>query len=130
VSDPKRPEWDGFEIISSYTRAEAIADGTLVDVSETAREAGFKFPMAVTSGVWATAIEPDERDRQLGQSETGRLWDILQVLRATGRNAGERHKFKVLVAKGVRRELVDLVAVVGPGDTPEPVITVMLPGED
>jgi hypothetical protein len=130
MNTPEGPEWDGFEIISSYTRAEAIADGTLVDVTETAREAGFKFPTAVTSGVWAGVIEPAEQDRELGQSEQGRLWDILQVLRATGRNAGERHEFKVIVAKGVRRELVDLVAVVGPGDTPEPVITIMLPSED
>jgi hypothetical protein len=32
------------EVIFSYTRAQAIADGELVDVSMTAQEAGFRPP--------------------------------------------------------------------------------------
>ena len=39
-------------VISVYTRAQAIEDGILVDVSETAREAGFRIPVAVTRSVW------------------------------------------------------------------------------
>ena len=31
-------------VLHAYTRAQAIEDGILVDVSETAREAGFKIP--------------------------------------------------------------------------------------
>ena len=38
--------------LSAYTRAQAIADGILVDVSETAREAGFNIPVALTRTVW------------------------------------------------------------------------------
>ena len=38
--------------ISTYTRAQAIEDGFLVDVSETPREAGFKIPVALTRTVW------------------------------------------------------------------------------
>jgi len=41
-----------FEIISLDTRADAIADGFLVDVSDMAKEAGFKWPVAVTRAVW------------------------------------------------------------------------------
>jgi hypothetical protein len=33
-------EEQNFELISVYTRADALADGNLVDVTETAREAG------------------------------------------------------------------------------------------
>ena len=33
--------WDDAEIISIYTRAQAIEDGVLVDVTDTAKEAGF-----------------------------------------------------------------------------------------
>src|SRR5690606_22501667 len=33
-----------MDIIFAYTRAQAIADGVLIDVSNTAREAGIKFP--------------------------------------------------------------------------------------
>lgn len=39
-------------VIYSYTRAEAIADHVLIDVSETAWEAGFKWPVALTHAVW------------------------------------------------------------------------------
>ena len=39
---------DDMVVISSYTRAEAIEDGVLVDVSKVAREAGIKYPVAVT----------------------------------------------------------------------------------
>jgi len=39
------------DIIFSYTRAQAIEDGVLVDVSELAREASFRYPVAVTQGV-------------------------------------------------------------------------------
>jgi hypothetical protein len=40
------------EIISSYSRAQAIEDGVLVDVSDTSREAGISFPVAMTRAVW------------------------------------------------------------------------------
>ena len=39
-------------VLSVYTRAQAIEDGILVDVSDTAREAGFNIPVAVTRTVW------------------------------------------------------------------------------
>ena len=64
------------EVIFSYTRAQAIADGVLMDVSELAQESGFRFPVAVTAGVWAECVAvPDGVE---GQDETGRLWDVLR----------------------------------------------------
>src|SRR5512135_3116848 len=66
-------------VIFSYTRAQAIADGVLVDVSKLAKEAGFRFPVAVTAGVWAECIAVP--DGVAGQDETGRLWDVLNMLR-------------------------------------------------
>ena len=65
-------------LIFSYTR-QAIADGVLVDVSKLAKEAGFRFPVAVTAGVWAECVTVPEG--VAGQDETGRLWDVLNVLR-------------------------------------------------
>ncbi len=35
-------------VIHTYTRAQAIEDGVLIDVSETSSEAGFKWPAAIT----------------------------------------------------------------------------------
>jgi type I site-specific restriction endonuclease len=40
-------EMDENEIIYSYTRKQAIADGVLIDVTELAKEAGFKCPVAL-----------------------------------------------------------------------------------
>ena len=39
-----------------YTRAQAIEDGELIDVSKTAKQTGFKLPVAVTRAVWETSI--------------------------------------------------------------------------
>jgi len=36
------------EVIHAYTRADAIADGAIVDVSAAAREAGIRHPVALT----------------------------------------------------------------------------------
>jgi hypothetical protein len=44
------------EVIFSYTRAQAIADRVLIDVTPTALVAGFRFSVAVTAGLMG-AIE-------------------------------------------------------------------------
>ena len=126
--------WDDAEVVSSYTRAQAIEDGVLVDVSEMAKEAGIKFPVAMTSTVWGKYVEVPEGVNC--QDETGRLWDILWMFRcAAARFSGSTLLFKLYVRNHNRerldrRDLVTLKAVCGPGDTPEPVITIMLPDED
>jgi hypothetical protein len=58
------------EMISLYTRDQAIEDGLPVDVSAMAREAGFKWPVAVTRRVWDEIVTPAPHDVQRGQSET------------------------------------------------------------
>jgi len=42
----------GDDVISVYTRQDAINDWVLVDVTETAKEIGFRYPVAVTNTVW------------------------------------------------------------------------------
>ena len=44
------------EVIHRYTRAQALADGVLVDVTDAAREAGFRTPVAMTIAVWSKAV--------------------------------------------------------------------------
>ena len=124
------------EVISSYSRAQAIADGILVDVSETAREAGFVFPVAMTRAAWSDCVEWSEADslRQIYQDESGRLWDVLWMASRAARHGGEEIRFQLYrVARGgrgTRPRLVTLKALCGPGDDGEPVITLMLPDED
>ena len=120
-------------LIYAYTRAQAIADGVLVDVSKLAREAGFKIPVAVTCGVWAECVAVPKG--VLCQDETGRLWDVLMMLRhAIAKNSdGERVDFALHVRNDNEERtppLVSLYALCGPGDDAEPVVTVMLPTED
>jgi len=123
-----------MEIIHSYSRAQAIEDGLLIDVSETAREAGFRFPVAVTREAWERYIVPSEEDRKRwGQDTNGRLWDTLWMLRhaiKSARAGQQEILFKVYFTMRGRQELATLKAVAGPGDNFEPVITVMLPEED
>jgi hypothetical protein len=44
--------FENAEIISRYSRADAIRDGVLIDVSAVAREAGIRYPVALTCAVW------------------------------------------------------------------------------
>ena len=119
-------------VVSSYTRAEAIGDGVLVDVSETAKEAGLKYPVAVTRRVWDGLITPDDRSRPYGQSEAGRLWDVLYMLSLAARvTHGALITYQVAaIAKAQQRRVYTLKAVVDGGDDGQPVITVMFPDED
>jgi uncharacterized protein DUF6573 len=74
---------DEFTIISVYTREQAIADGVLMDVSDMAKEAGFKWPVAVTLAVWNKVVIPTPHDERDGQSKEGRL-DQREHLRSYG----------------------------------------------
>ena len=117
------------EPISIYTRAQAVEDGVLIDVSVSAREVGFKFPVAVTRTVWDGYIVPDKRARYY-QDEMGRLWDILSVLRFHVRRGGSQIHFPVTMIKKAQRRNIVFKALCGPGDDAEPVITIMMPEED
>ena len=45
------PLFTAENVIHVYTRAQAIADGVLIDATELAREAGFRFPVALSAEV-------------------------------------------------------------------------------
>ncbi|MGH3460838.1 MAG: DUF6573 family protein [Kribbellaceae bacterium] len=70
------------EVIHCYSRADAIADGILIDVTETAREAGFTVRVALTQEAWSDCVAWNDatdtaKGDYTGQSEAGRLWDVL-----------------------------------------------------
>lgn len=123
--------FDDAEIIHRYTRAQAIADGILVDVTSVAKEAGIRYPTAVTQGVWQNYVRVPEGVE--AQDETGRLWDLLWVLKCAIRNSpkGDTVHFYLHIRnsnEGVKRFL--LKACCGPDDDGSPCITVLLPDED
>lgn len=119
-------------LIFSYSRKEAIEDGVLIDVSDTAREAGFRYPVALTAAAWAAAVDIPEG--VTCQDEAGRLWDVLTMLRHASRGArgGESTiAFDVLVLNDrTCPKPVRLKAVCGPDDDLSPCVTIMLPEED
>jgi len=114
--------------LSIYTRAQALADGMLVDVTSTAREAGWRWPVAVTAALWQV-IECVPK-RHSYQSTEGRLWDVVYMASLAARRSrgGDRIAFElILFRENSRKKYLQLVAHVGPGDTPEPVVTIGFP---
>ena len=125
--------WRGFKVISVYSRAMAIKEGVLIDVTDVAGEAGIRYPVAVTSTVYNGYIEPDEKAKEQGQDLQGRLWDTVWMLRCaiSASEPGQREVYyRLFYSLRGRRRLVTLKAVCGPGDDGEPVITIMRPEED
>lgn len=126
------------DVIYAYTRAQAIEDGELIDVTKTAKETGFTLPVAVTRAVWDQYIDwtPADDDKQTVQQTSGRLWDVLWMLYlACRRCAGESlltYRLYVIPRDGHSKKprQIELKAVISGGDEGEPVITVMLPNED
>ena len=122
---------DEEERIHSYSRADAIADGVLVDATETAKEAGIKYPTALTSAVFEGYVRVPPGVE--AQDEPGRLWDILWMLRLAIARASscDSLRFTVLVRNDNNApQPVKLKALCHPGDDAEPVITVLLVDED
>lgn len=129
------------EPIHTYTRAQAIGDGYLVDVSAVAAEAGIRYPTAMTRAAWADMVEWSREDNARKgtlQDEAGRLWDVLWMLRCAiaqggGKNADGEIWYRLhrvpRAGRGRLPRSVVLRAVCGPGDEAEPVITIMLPDE-
>lgn len=123
-----------MDVIYAYTRAQALDDGVLIDVTETAKEAGIRHHTAVTAAVWHEYVRVP--NGVTGQDERGRLWDILWMfwiaVRRLPKDQGSDLLLYQLLVRNDETEPkeVTLKAVCGPGDKLEPVITIMLPDED
>ncbi|EAR66222.1 hypothetical protein B14911_10822 [Bacillus sp. NRRL B-14911] len=120
-----------FDYIHVFSREDAIKSGDLIDISEQGKRNGVKFPIAVTRLVWEDVIVPDDAAIVRGESIKGRLMDVLFlfVLNAK-KNGGSCFYFSVAATKSGQSEMFWLKAMIGPGDDPSPVITIMYPNED
>lgn len=127
------------EVIYSYTRAQAIDDGVLIDATEMAKEAGFNWPVALTAAAWSDCVawSDADNDRQTYQDQSGRLWDVLFMASYAIRSAKNSDQQLLFELQRIARDgcstksqRLTLKLILGPGDDGEPVITIMLPEED
>lgn len=114
------------DVIFSYSRADAIRDGVLIDVSSRAKSLGYRIPVALTARLYDSlaGCASDEAEISI------RLDLLLTTLRdsiARNPGAGDCLDFTV---KPPSLTPLNAWALCGPGDTPDPVLTVMLPHED
>jgi hypothetical protein len=149
-----------LEVVSTYSRAQAIEDGVLVDCSEAPfdelnRAAGIKVHVAMTIeafdayvypvGVIRSPIKPVPRGSQWelspeseklppGQSMVGRYWDIVWMLRFAMRGKENAScvafELHVVPHRGGRAEIAKLKCVAGPADDGDLCLTIMLPDQD
>jgi len=120
---------DNNDIIFAYTRQDAIDDGVFVDVSEMAKEAGVKMPVAVSRNLYDTYINPDPMPS--GQDEKGRLWDLLSMF-VFGVRAGKADgNFMTFTVRFGRKnvEVWSVCEAQSPTD-PSPAINIFLPEDN
>ena len=137
-----------LELIYSYTRKEAIADGFQVEIDlKTSKAAGINYPVYMTRTVWDRYVEVPE-ELTGAQDEPGRLWDILWMFAFYARkSSGAEMKFQFICqltdegdwpnneapeGDNPLQRLVTLKSMIGPVDIddPSPAITILLPNED
>jgi len=121
-------------IIYSYTRTQAIADGTLADITDIAKDAGFRYPTAVSTHLYHEVLNPSESLAAQGQSLLGRIWDMLTILRLSIKSQPDTSwlTFSPLfvMTPDTSPAPITIISTVGPGDHGEPVITLYLPEDD
>jgi len=133
TAEPKPPDnpWEDVPVIYRYTRAQAIEDGVLVDVTESAKAEGSLYPVAMTSTLYHEAIRrPGGAEPEEGIKIDAVLcirWLLRRIVIVAAR----------LLEKGKNGDRVHFClgqiaawALCGPGDDGRPVLTVMLEGED
>lgn len=128
------------EPISTYSRAEAIKDGVLVDLTNhpelggLVNEAGIRYHVAITREAFEMCVALTPAAVRACNDLKGRCWDVLWMMRNAIHRVKDGRPYVLFpvycVVKRVKPTRVTLKAVVGHGDDAEPVITVMLLGQD
>jgi hypothetical protein len=119
-------------VIFSYSRAQALEDGVLVDLNQwvPVNESGYKCPAACTAAVF-NLIERAVNNQKLVNDYKGVISDVLWMSIVMPVNKWETGQlFKVIIRGAGPKAIHTLKVECGPGDQGEPVITIMLPEED
>ena len=125
-----QPLFTEADVISMYTRSQAIEDGEQVKLegeqAAMARQL-YKYPVYLTNSVW-TLVEKAVANKKHHNDLNGVLWDILWMS-TRYRPDGDTTWFRVTITGTGRKRLFTMIAKVGPTDynDPSPAITIMLP---
>ena len=124
------------EPIHTYSRAQAIEDGALVDFSDPESDTGgvcrqhYKFPISATAAVFEIMKKAVD-NRRFCNDYAGILHDMLSMSKILGRKLDASTViFRCIIQGAGRSKYYDFKLQVHPGDHGEPVITIMLPDED
>ena len=120
------------DLISVYTRAQALDDGFLVDLNQwiPVNESGYKYPVACTSAVFAI-IEKAVDNKHHCNDYKGVIWDILWMSKVMPVRRWETGQlFRVKITGAARQSLFTFKIECSGGDDGEPIMTIMLPDED
>jgi hypothetical protein len=113
----------------SLTRADRIHEGSLIDVTNTAKEVGFIIPVAITKDVWDGNIQSIDGLHQLHEDQVQEaLWECLMTLYIGLKHTRSRDSkflFPIFVDDEDEGEIRMLKSVLGLGDQGESVITIM-----
>lgn len=119
-------------VIYHYTRANAIHDGVLIALSDRYPDqcSMYRYPVACTAAVWSLIEQGAAADT--GATLAGITWDIIYMSQhyIVARPDEQTVLFDVIIPVVRRTCTYRLKAVCHPGDSLEPVITIMWPDED
>ena len=129
--------WFGFEVIHSYTRAQALADGVLVDVTEIAKTCGYQTHTAFSEALFEHCERVARQrtgDPAEQQQETQRVARrVLAAARSAclARAEQDNPRTYFQLPEMTFGEHTDpMILHIGGGDNGEPVATVMYPEDD
>ena len=119
---------ENFEVICTYTRADALKDNEQVEITKLAKEYGFVFPVFITKSV----NDIVEESTQYGCNDrNGVLWDILTILMVSIKSANQdisRLTVKILITwENDKHKECEFIVTVGAMDfnNPSPALTIM-----
>lgn len=127
----EKAQFDRGNLIFQYTRKQAIADGVLIDLSSSFPSDSrlFTRSLCCTHSVWLlieTAAECDQVE--VGMYVWDLCWMCFMAVNAVKESHCSEVDFNVCLPIGTPEKQLKLVC--SPGDEGEPVLTIMLPGED
>jgi len=122
------------EVIHSYTRAQAIEDGVLIDLSAIAPDVcrqHYKYPIACTAPVWSIIDEAVNNPR-FDCDHKGIIHDMLfmSIHYKTFVLSEQEVIFECMMPLYEHQKVYQFKMNCGPNDDLTPCLTIMLPNED